>query len=218
MSPAPSGPVDMIELTDHLGLNHNAIRQLLAKLVEADLVTEETTPSNAAWPSCASSTRSRHAPRAVGRGRALRTTLIDVERGHSGAEDVARRSRNKELGNITLARRGRPPATRSPGRRREARHGFDSVVEERGLGLRRRVTRMSLFATTALAEPDTVCGLHLGIADGLAESLGGLVIDELIPQDPRRARCILRCSRRGGRLSHGSSQRARSRDRREYVG
>ncbi len=33
-------PVDVAELTDHFGLNHNAIRQHLAKLVDAQLVTE----------------------------------------------------------------------------------------------------------------------------------------------------------------------------------
>jgi DNA-binding transcriptional ArsR family regulator len=32
-------PVDVAELTAHLGLNHNAIRQHLAKLVHAELVT-----------------------------------------------------------------------------------------------------------------------------------------------------------------------------------
>src|SRR5690606_28685753 len=34
-------PVGVAELTRHLGLNHNAIRQHLAKLRDADLVVEE---------------------------------------------------------------------------------------------------------------------------------------------------------------------------------
>ena len=38
-------PVDVAELTKHLGLHHNAIRQHLAKLVEAALVTESTAPT-----------------------------------------------------------------------------------------------------------------------------------------------------------------------------
>src|SRR5207237_7183900 len=37
--------VDVAELTKHFGLNHNAIRQHLAKLVRASLVTEEQGPS-----------------------------------------------------------------------------------------------------------------------------------------------------------------------------
>ena len=38
-------PVGVSELTAHLGLNHNAIRQHLAKLVDADLVIEEIVPT-----------------------------------------------------------------------------------------------------------------------------------------------------------------------------
>ena len=74
-----------------------------------------------------------------------------------------------------------------------ARHGFDptrgpSAVEAVDVTL-----RTCPFATTALADPDTVCGLHLGMAYGIAEAVGGLVIDELIPKDPRPAHCRLRC-------------------------
>ena len=39
------GPVDVAELTEQFGLNHNAIRQHLAKLVDAHLVVEDTPPS-----------------------------------------------------------------------------------------------------------------------------------------------------------------------------
>ena len=35
--------------------------------------------------------------------------------------------------------------------------------------------------------------LHRGIATGVAESAGGIVVDELIAKDPRRADCRLRC-------------------------
>src|SRR3546814_19230438 len=38
-------PVGVAELTDHLGLNHNAIRQHLAKLVDAQLVVGATAPT-----------------------------------------------------------------------------------------------------------------------------------------------------------------------------
>jgi hypothetical protein len=72
------------------------------------------------------------------------------------------------------------------------RQGFDPIVRRRHDDV--DVTlRACPFATTALADPDTVCGLHLGIAYGVAESVDGLVIDELIPKDPRRAHCRLRC-------------------------
>ena len=38
-------PIDVAELTEHFGLNHNAIRQHLAKLVEAELVVETKAPA-----------------------------------------------------------------------------------------------------------------------------------------------------------------------------
>jgi hypothetical protein len=31
------------------------------------------------------------------------------------------------------------------------------------------------------------------MAEGMAENLDGLVVDELVPTDPRRPRCQLRC-------------------------
>lgn len=49
------------------------------------------------------------------------------------------------------------------------------------------------FATAALADPATVCDLHFGLAHGVAETFGGIVIDELVAREPRRGSCRLRC-------------------------
>jgi len=73
-----------------------------------------------------------------------------------------------------------------------ARHGFEPAAKRRGSQVD-IVLNACPFETTALVDPDTVCGLHLGLAFGAADSLGGLVVDELIPRDPRRATCRLRC-------------------------
>ena len=73
-----------------------------------------------------------------------------------------------------------------------AQHGFQPVAEQRGDQVDITLGACP-FETTALVDPDTVCGLHLGIAFGAADSLVGLVIDELIPRDPRRGQCRLRC-------------------------
>jgi predicted ArsR family transcriptional regulator len=72
------------------------------------------------------------------------------------------------------------------------RQGFEPTAKRRGSRID-IVLGACPFETTALADPDTVCGLHLGIALGVAESLAGVVIDELIPRDPRRGTCRLRC-------------------------
>jgi predicted ArsR family transcriptional regulator len=47
------------------------------------------------------------------------------------------------------------------------------------------------FAEVAAADPDTICQLHLGLAEGLAEGLGQLTVDRLVPRDPHRAGCRL---------------------------
>jgi predicted ArsR family transcriptional regulator len=48
------------------------------------------------------------------------------------------------------------------------------------------------FASAALADQDVVCSLHLGMAQGFAEAIGGIEIDELAPTDPRHPHCRLR--------------------------
>ena len=40
------------------------------------------------------------------------------------------------------------------------------------------------FAEVASSDPDTVCRLHLGWAEGLAEGLSGLVVERLTPGTP----------------------------------
>ena len=72
------------------------------------------------------------------------------------------------------------------------RHGFEPTATRRGNQVE-IVLGACPFATTALADPETVYGLHLGLAHGAAEQLGGIVIDELVPRDPRRGACRLRC-------------------------
>jgi predicted ArsR family transcriptional regulator len=47
------------------------------------------------------------------------------------------------------------------------------------------------FATTALADRDTICALHLGIAEGLTDTPAATVT-ELVAYDPRKAGCKLR--------------------------
>ena len=72
------------------------------------------------------------------------------------------------------------------------RHGFEPTASRRGNQVD-IVLGTCPFETTALVDPDTVCGLHLGLAFGAADSLGGLVVDELITRDPRLGTCRLRC-------------------------
>jgi predicted ArsR family transcriptional regulator len=69
------------------------------------------------------------------------------------------------------------------------RQGFEPEVRPQGADVE-IVLRRCPWASTAVADPDTVCGLHRGIAEGLAES-SGIVIDDLIRADPGRGGCQL---------------------------
>ena len=182
-------PADVLELTQQFRVHHNTIRQHLAKLLDAGLVIEEK---------AASAGRGR--PRLVytadpsaesrwgfaGPYERLSLLLTEMIRTGDSAVEVGRRAaRRQRLGSRDV------PDPVAELVREMARQGFDPAVSQRGADV--DVTlRTCPFATTALVDPDTVCSLHLGMAYGIADSVGGLVIDELVPKDPRRAGCRLR--------------------------
>jgi len=185
-------PVDVAELTRHFGLNHNAIRQHLAKLVAAGLLVERTAPSTGRGRprlqySVDPSADSRWG--VTGPYERLSLWLSEIVRTGDTPVEVGRRAARRQRMRTQEAEAADPVAALSE---QMARHGFDPVVTHVGDNV--EVTlRECPFATTALADPDTVCGLHLGIAHGVAESVGGIVVDELVPRDPRHAHCQLRC-------------------------
>jgi predicted ArsR family transcriptional regulator len=184
------GPVDVAELTEHFGLHHNAIRQHLAKLVEADLVSEAT-----------AARVGRGRPRLVyqvdpsaesrwgvtGPYERLTLLLSEIIRTGDSPVDVGRRAgRQMPAGSTDAA----DPVAGLVGAME--RHGFEPTAKRSGNRVD-IVLGSCPFATTASVDPDTVCGVHLGLALGVADSLGGLVIDELVPRDPHRGACRLRC-------------------------
>ena len=183
-------PVGVVELTDHLGLHHNAIRQHLAKLVEAGLVSEGTaaragrgrprlvytvTPSaDGRWG-------------AVGPYERLSLLLAEIIRSGDSPVDVGRRAGRQVP---TGASNDADPVAGFVDAME--RHGFAPTAKRRGNQID-IVLHTCPYASTALADPQTVCGLHLGLAQGVTEYLGGIVVDELVPRDPRRGECRLRC-------------------------
>ena len=183
-------PVDVSGLTDHFALNHNAIRQHLAKLVAAGLVIEEKAPSSG-----------RGRPRLLyrvdptadsrwgvtGPYERLALWLAEIVRTGDTAVEVGRRVGREQSATA--------PQTSDPVGfllEQMARHGFDPAARRRGTNVDLTL-RTCPFESTALVAPDTVCDLHLGIAYGVAEAIEGLEVRELIPKDPRGAGCRLRC-------------------------
>ncbi|MAT06582.1 MAG: hypothetical protein CL424_16200 [Acidimicrobiaceae bacterium] len=183
--------VDVAELTEHFGFNHNAIRQHLAKLVDADLVTESPAPvTGRGRPKLiyrvSPSTESRWG--VAGPYERLSWLLTEIVRSGETPVEVGRRA-------IERQHLGSPTPDRDPIDALVAemeRSGFEPTVRRRGDQVD-IVLGTCPFASTAQIDPDTVCNLHLGMAYGVAELVDGLVIDELVPHDPRRANCRLRC-------------------------
>lgn len=206
-SPAPLG---IAELAERFPYHHNAIRQHVAKLVAAGLVREERAPARGPG-------RPRHVysvePSVAGRWgttspyERLSRLLTRMVRSGQDARTVGRRAAAEEAAMEAAA--GAPSADRaaSPDEvvaeltRAMDRQGFAPEPVETRSGVELVLHRCP-FESVAVEDRETICALHLGIAEGLVESVVDpdvLQITELVAQNPRRARCRVR-------LAAGSSR------------
>lgn len=178
--------VDVAELAVHLGLNHTGIRQHLARLLAAGLVDEETAPASG-----------RGRPRltygidpaaesrwgVVGPSERLAVILAEALRTGTGPREAGRRAARG------AATSGADPVTSL--REAMARGGFDPVVLRQGVSVEIGL-RSCPFPEAAAAEPEIVCAVHRGIAEGVAELTGDrLVVEDLIRRDPPASPCRL---------------------------
>jgi predicted ArsR family transcriptional regulator len=183
-------PVDVPELTAHFGFNHNAIRQHLAKLMDAALVVEQKAPSGGRGrrrilysPHPAADSRWG----VLGPYERLSLLLVEIVRSGDTPIEVGRRAARGRARHVVAGETRIDELVDQM-----TRLGFEPVVKQRGKQIQ-VVLQTCPFSTTALADPDTVCALHLGVAQGIAEDAEGLVIDELVAKDPRKANCRLVC-------------------------
>jgi predicted ArsR family transcriptional regulator len=181
-------PTGVAELTDHFELNHNAIRQHLAKLLDAGLVVETRVQGGGPGRprlvyEIDPSAESRWG--VMGPYERLSLLLSEIIRSGDTPEEVGWRAGQEFRDSAEDPEDAVTNMTDAM-----ARLGFDPEVRRRGKRID-IVLDTCPFATTAFADPDTVCSLHLGMAQGIAD--GTLtVVDELIAKDPRWATCRLR--------------------------
>lgn len=191
---AAARPVGVAELTEAAGLNHNAVRQHLAKLRDAALVEERIEP-----------------PKGPGRPRLV--YAVTPEAAGEGetpgpyewlAMQLASAVRHKQTAREAGRATGRAAA--AAGERGETdglalieaemeRHGFRPVAHEQD-GEVDVILERCPFASAAAGDPATICQLHLGLAEGLAEGADGIEIAGLRPHDPYQAGCQLHIRRR----------------------
>lgn len=198
---AAAEPVTVAELTDAFGFNHNAIRQHLALLCRAGLIVEDLAP-----PSGRGRRRLRYrvAPAAAAAWggenpyEQLALLLVEVVRSGRSPRDVG-----FDAGRRAVARR----RTRDTDPLETlvdlvARQGFQPTVS--GGGDRADIVLGRCpFAAAAAADPATVCDLHRGLAEGMADALdGALAVTDLAARNPKRAGCRIRLETHEGDRSH----------------
>ena len=182
-------PVMVAELAARFGVHHNAVRQHLARLVEAGLLIESTRR-----------TTERGRPRlqySVDPGADSRWGVLGpYERLSHWLSEVVRTGEapvvvGRRVGAVASRVSSDAPDPMAAMVEQMARLGFDPSLTRAG-----EVGEITLhtcpFASTAVTDPDIVCALHLGVAQGFADDLGGVRVEELVPTDPRRPRCQLR--------------------------
>ena len=188
------GPVRVATLATYLGFNHNAVRQHLAKLTEAGLLTEEraSTTTTGRPP-----LEYRVAPTAMGSWGApgpyelLALLLLDIadgdrspveagaEAGRALAASCAEGADPLDTLETEMARRGFEP-------RRET---FGTVTE--------LVLERCPFLAAASARPEVVCEIHRGLAAGILDGLhANEQVSDLVVHPPAEAGCRLQFERR----------------------
>ncbi len=183
-----SEPVRIAALTEHFGLNHNAIRQHVAKLVDAGLLEEDLAPREGPGRPALQYRTSREAATAWGSEslyRQLALLLVEVASGNGSPAEVGAAAGRK----IAVSQDDEPLARLTE---EMARRGFQPRAVERARGIDLVLDNCPFEAAASVA-PEIVCTLHRGLAEGMLEVLGNeYVVENLVARDPARAGCRLR--------------------------
>jgi predicted ArsR family transcriptional regulator len=184
-------PVRVAELTKHFGLNHNAIRQHLAQLCAAGLLVEEVaSPTGSGRPPL----QYRLAPDVATTWDTsspyehLALAILDMHKKGRSAREVGVQTA-RSLG---LAEAETEAEALDRLEEEATRWGFEPrrVVRGKRIDL---VLERCPFEAAAAAAPEVVCQVHLGLAEGSAELLGGqFEVAELLAKHPGKAGCRLR--------------------------
>ncbi len=180
-------PVGVAELTELLGFNHNAIRQHLSVLVDADLVAETTerrTVRGRPRKEFTARLDALHAFRSVsGSYERLAALLLEVVTSGADPYEVGHRASMAESGD--QASLGSVEEAIDQLVRRLTADGF----EPDRLAPQRLALLHCPFADVASQGPGIVCELHRGLIDGHLEANGHDLVGDLQPKDPQRAGC-----------------------------
>ncbi len=182
-------PATVAELSANLGLNHNGVRKHLAQLLEAGLVVEEREARTSPGRPRLLYRLSPGGPASVDQPyRRLAVLLATTLATAADPETVGRQAAVADPAGTPSG--GRPVETLAL---RFAAEGFEPAVRARG-GRTEIVLGRCPFMEAARVNAEAVCRLHLGLAQGAAEAIGGLRVEGLVAKDPIRAGCRLTVS------------------------
>ncbi len=173
------------ELTSLLKLNHNAIRQHLAILKEAGLVTENIESRSARGRPRLQYQLSDHAYSLLetdGPYHMLAILLAEVVKTKTSPRDIGQQAGRA----MAISKAEDFEAIRNFVGKRLSRDGFEPVPDnDQGFILER-----CPYADVASIDPTTVCQLHLGLLEGMTETGAPSKLRiELIAKNPYKAKC-----------------------------
>ena len=194
-------PLTVAQLTDAAGVHHTAVRQHLAKLRDAGLVIEDRAePTGRGRPRLLYGVRpglaASHSA-AEGYQRLAMLLAAAVRTGRS-AREVGRDEGRAVVRHLAAAdelEEGADPATIVVDQ--AERLGFRPTVEARADDYD-VILQHCPFREVAAEDPDTICSLHLGLAEGVAAETGGIEVRGMVVNDPYRAGCRLQLRRTDG--------------------
>jgi len=183
-------PVGIADLARMFGVHPNTIRLHLARLVEAGLVAEEIeTDRHPGRPGYRYRPAGTDPVSEAAAYRRLAGLLAQAVRAGVGARDAGRAAGAADASHLA----GADPVAAMAATL--ATQGFAPEVDTLNGDRVDIVLHACPFAEAAATDPATICQLHLGLAEGTAQAIGGLHVDGLRIADPHRAGCRVQLRR-----------------------
>lgn len=182
-------PVGVAELTSYMQLNHNAVRQHLETLVSAGLVAgsvEQRDRPGRPRLFYKASPEAGGLWATPGPYEQLAVLLAQILRTGDSPEEVGRRAGLARA--AELSRREPSPDALVAIEEEMSRAGF-RPLRRAVPGAIELVLGRCPFESAAIANAADVCRLHLGLAQGLTQGVGGLKVEDLVVKNPRKAGC-----------------------------
>lgn len=181
--------LSVADLTDLVGVHHTAVRSHLQRLQSVGLVTSTTAAPNGRGrpPTLYRATVGTEHPGPAAAYRRLSTLLANALRAGVSVREAGRDTGRLEAAAARAAEPDEAPLDALVHHAR--RHGYDPEIDAEHAEV---VLLRCPYAEVAGSDPETICSLHLGIAEGIAEELGGIEVVALDANDPYEAGCRLR--------------------------